>query len=590
MSYRFRTVCATRLLPLLLLLPAAVQAQYNYSYNNDGTITITGYTGSVGAVTIPSTINGVPVTSIEGVSTFLGGFPIGAFENCANLTSVTIPNSVTSIGGGAFEDCISLTSISIPADTTSIGYNVFADCTNLISVYFQGNAPSVGEPIVFDAGVGSDGVEDDTNPAFAGDSKATVYYLPCATGWGTTFGGCPTALWANPPDGTVTVTANPSQGGSAMGSGTYPACSSQQLSATVNSGWQFTGWSDGGAQTHTITVLSGEITLTANFSQQTAMVNVQASPSNGGTVSGGGLYASGTNVTVCATPNPGYEFVDWSGTATPICLSQACPQYILNLGVVSTSACYTFTANMNYNLMANFAPTNTPPPVTITYVFTNTPLWDVSGIYTNNTVTNDVVIADIQQQANGKIIGVRTETYVVGDAAGENSNSISGQTFVKSGTVGARLSSRGNISGVENGVSYIAPFKSRETAVIVPSTLMVIDTGSIRVCIVGERCTTTTEGFELPLPHGMNGDWSLSLNTTTQGSKVTGSATITLYNGRALSYAGSGTYNTHSRVAKLHLVGTGDAVGSSLTVTTQGAGMDLVALTGRVLGQTLTVK
>src|ERR1039458_8440071 len=48
---------------LLLLLPVVSQCQYQYTTNNS-TITITGYTGSGGAVTIPSTINNLPVTSI----------------------------------------------------------------------------------------------------------------------------------------------------------------------------------------------------------------------------------------------------------------------------------------------------------------------------------------------------------------------------------------------------------------------------------------------------------------------------------------------------------------------------------------------
>ena len=51
------------LLLLLLALPAVVQAQFTYTTTN-GTITITGYTGPGGWVTIPSTINGLPVTSI----------------------------------------------------------------------------------------------------------------------------------------------------------------------------------------------------------------------------------------------------------------------------------------------------------------------------------------------------------------------------------------------------------------------------------------------------------------------------------------------------------------------------------------------
>ena len=57
------------LLPLLPLLtpPAEVQAQFNYT-TNDGAITITQYTGSDSDVTIPSTINGLPVTSLGGFS------------------------------------------------------------------------------------------------------------------------------------------------------------------------------------------------------------------------------------------------------------------------------------------------------------------------------------------------------------------------------------------------------------------------------------------------------------------------------------------------------------------------------------------
>jgi hypothetical protein len=81
------------LLLLLLTLPAAVQAQFSYTTNADGvTLTITGYAGPGGAVTIPDTINGLPVTSI--------GYR--AFRECASLTSVTIPTCVTGIGPEEF--------------------------------------------------------------------------------------------------------------------------------------------------------------------------------------------------------------------------------------------------------------------------------------------------------------------------------------------------------------------------------------------------------------------------------------------------------------------------------------------------------
>jgi hypothetical protein len=87
-----RAVCGRRLLLLLLLLlstnSATVQAQFNYTVNDDGTVTITKYVGRGGDVVIPDTIDGLPVTSIGDT----------AFAGFAELTSVLIPNSVMSIG------------------------------------------------------------------------------------------------------------------------------------------------------------------------------------------------------------------------------------------------------------------------------------------------------------------------------------------------------------------------------------------------------------------------------------------------------------------------------------------------------------
>ncbi len=145
-----RTACATRLWPLLMLLlltlPAAVQAQFNYE--SDGyRITITGYTGPGGAVVIPSRINGMPVTRIWdyafGGKTSLTSVTIGngvtsigdsAFAYCTSLTSVTIGNSVTSIGVYAFSSCTNLTRVTIPNSVTSIGYGAFAYCTSLSAI------------------------------------------------------------------------------------------------------------------------------------------------------------------------------------------------------------------------------------------------------------------------------------------------------------------------------------------------------------------------------------------------------------------------------------------------------------------------
>jgi len=69
--------------------------------------------------------------------TSIGGYGNEAFAGCENLTSVTIPDSVTSIGVRAFLGCDSLTSVTIPSSVTWIGYGAF-QCDNLTSVTFQG--------------------------------------------------------------------------------------------------------------------------------------------------------------------------------------------------------------------------------------------------------------------------------------------------------------------------------------------------------------------------------------------------------------------------------------------------------------------
>jgi hypothetical protein len=87
------------------------------------------------SITIP---NGV--TTIESLT----------FYNCSYLTSVTILGNVTSIGNDAFYDCISLTSITIPSSVTSIGNGAFYGCQGLKEIYCEAVTPpdSEGEPFM----------------------------------------------------------------------------------------------------------------------------------------------------------------------------------------------------------------------------------------------------------------------------------------------------------------------------------------------------------------------------------------------------------------------------------------------------------
>ena len=102
---------------------------YTYHVLDDGTVGITGYTGSARSVSIKSTIANKKVTVIED----------SAFADCTKIASLTIPSSVKIIRSGAFKNCTSLTSITIPSTVNEVGYNyyggggAFENCTSLRS-------------------------------------------------------------------------------------------------------------------------------------------------------------------------------------------------------------------------------------------------------------------------------------------------------------------------------------------------------------------------------------------------------------------------------------------------------------------------
>lgn len=101
-----------------------------------------------------------------------------AFLGCSSLTSVTIPNFVTSIGSDTFYTCSSLTSVAIPDSVTSIGSNVFRGCTSLTSVAIPRSVTSIG------------------NYAFAGCTSLTAATFDNPQGWytGNSSGAKTTAL------------------------------------------------------------------------------------------------------------------------------------------------------------------------------------------------------------------------------------------------------------------------------------------------------------------------------------------------------------------------------------------------------------
>ncbi len=148
-------ITSSLVLLLLLLVPAAVRAQFTFTTNN-GAITITAYTGPGGDVVIPDTTNGLLVTTISR----------WAFAQRYHIWSVRVPSNVTNVEDQAFYQCY-----------------------DLLAVFFLGDAPVTGLY------------------TFWGDQNR-VFYVYGTKGWGSAFAGLPTALWDPPNCLTYVITNN----------------------------------------------------------------------------------------------------------------------------------------------------------------------------------------------------------------------------------------------------------------------------------------------------------------------------------------------------------------------------------------------
>lgn len=124
-----------------IIIPASVTCGgTTYTVTGVGESAFWGYSDQLVSVTLPNTI------------TTIGG---SAFALCSNLTSINIPSSVTTIGESAFAGCSSLISIAIPNSVTTIGEQAFGGCAALKSIVIPCSVTEMGK----DAFYGCHGLE-----------------------------------------------------------------------------------------------------------------------------------------------------------------------------------------------------------------------------------------------------------------------------------------------------------------------------------------------------------------------------------------------------------------------------------------------
>lgn len=327
------------ILPTGELVPGVVH-DYNYTTTN-GAITITGYTGAGGDVTIPSTINNLPVTTIGA----------GAFRFCSSLTNVTIPSSVINIGEQAFAYCNGLTNFVIGSSVTSIGSDAFYSCNSLKSIMVGNSVTSVGDwafrycSSLNTVTIGNS-VTNIGSYAFADCTSLTSITIPDSVtniGEGA-FSSCTRLTYA--------AFGN---GGTSIGSSAFSFCTSL-TNVTLGNSITIGGWAFCGCRSLTSVTIPNSVTSLGEFAFQGCISLTGVAIGNSVTAIGNNAFYGCTNLTALAVDplNSSYSSVDGvlfnrSQTTLIECLeskagSYTVPESVTAIGDMAFTHCNSLTS------------------------------------------------------------------------------------------------------------------------------------------------------------------------------------------------------------------------------------------------------
>ena len=225
------------------------------------------------SINIPNTVTSIDAwtfaesPNLETV-TYASDSPItdiaaNTFLSLPKLRSIELPPNLVSIGGDALRNLPLLTTITIPASVNTIGENAFLSNSSLVSIYFLGDAPA-----------------SVTSGAFgSGAPSATAYIRPSATGYALDT----IQKWNDLNVAVIYNVTYNSNGGSAVAAAEFGGSISAAPTAPTRAGYTFDGWSatDGGdviSFPYTPTA-SGDITLYAKWTANASQTTTQA-PAN----------------------------------------------------------------------------------------------------------------------------------------------------------------------------------------------------------------------------------------------------------------------------------------------------------------------